>query len=115
MQPNIIKWLNENFDAGDVLVYGLIAFIVWFTFWKLVLGRILYKCDCNSLGYALFELGAGGIFGIFLFLLILVILFIVSFQAVIVYGFKMIFPLLFFWGIVIAFFVFVIRYLIKKE
>lgn len=97
MQQTLIEWLNENFDAGDGLVYGLIALVAWFILWKLLLGRLLEKCACKSFGYALFELGAGGTFLVIFFLLFIAVLFITSIQAVIIDGLKIVFPLLFFW------------------
>lgn len=113
MRQTLIGWLNKNIDGGDVLVYSMIAFVAWFIFWKLLLGRVLEKCYCNSFWYALYELGAAGTFLLIFFLLFITVLFITSFQALSAYGLRMIFVLSLFWGGVITLFVFLIKH-IKK-
>lgn len=110
---NIIEWLNANFDAGDAIIYGLIALVVWTILWNifnLITSKLLKKYDLN---YDLFDMGPirapMASFGILIFLSLIVVLFIVSIQAAIEYGTKMLFPLLIFWGGFIAFVVFFIK------
>lgn len=105
---NILEWLNSNFDAGDAIIFGLIAFAIWFVFWKLI-SKLFWKHKL----YSILELGAVGSFGILIFLSLIVVLFIASIQAVIGYGAKLLIPLIIFWGGVITFFVFLIRKLRK--
>lgn len=111
---NIIEWLNSNLDAGNAIIFSLIALAVWFILWHLMLKKLLVKCDW---GYDLVNmgpaLGPGAAFGILLFFFIIAVLFIASIQAVLTIGAKMIFPLLIFWGGIITFFVLLIRH-IKK-
>lgn len=101
---NIIEWLSKKFDAGDVIIYGLIAFVICFFSWKLI-NKVLKKHKLHSL----LELGAIGSFGILIFLLLIVVLFVASIQAAIEHGIKLIFPLLIFWGGFIAFVIFFIK------
>lgn len=109
---NILEFLNSS-SGRSAFLYGLLGLVVWILLWKFLLGRLLQKCRPSSFGYSVYELGAGGSFCVILFLVILAVLFIASIQAVIGIGLKMIFPLLLFWGIVVAFLVFVIRKLRK--
>ncbi len=113
---NIIEWLNESIDAFDAICYCLIAFVVWCVLWNLtnIITSKLKKFDLN---YDLLEMGPilGSIasFGIAVFLTLIVLLLVGSIQAAMENGIKLAFPLLIFWGAVIAFFVFLIRKLKK--
>lgn len=111
---NIIEWLNSSYDAFDAVVFLTIVFIVWYLVWRLFLRKWLYKHDVSSVAYGLYELGAAGVFGLAIFFVFLMVLFIGSFQMIPVYGIKMFIPLTFFWGIVIVFFVAIIRAIRKK-
>ena len=106
---NILEYINTHYDAGDAIMYGIFAFVIWFVFWKLIISKLLGKCKVGSIGHGFLELGVGATFLILIFLLFLIVLFVASIQAVIEYGYKMIFALIAFWGIVITFFVFMIK------
>ncbi len=110
---NIIEWLNTNFDAGDAMICGLIALVVWIILWKLLVCKILEKCNPGSFGYGLSELGAVGCFGVLVFFLIIAVLLVASVQAVITYGIKMLFAVLLFWGGIIAVLIFIIKKVAK--
>ena len=105
---NIIERLNKSIDAGDAILYDVLAFIIWFILWKLI-SILLEKHKL----YSLLELGAVGSFAILLFLAIIVVLFIASIQAAISLGFQLLLPLTFFWGGFIAIVVFIIKKLKK--
>lgn len=111
---NIIEWLNTNTDAGDAIFYGLISLVIWYILWKLLLGKLLGKCNVNSFGYRIYELGAGGSWCVLIFLLLIAALIIASIQAAITYGLKMIFVLFLFWGAIITIFALVIKNINKK-
>ena len=109
---NIIEWLNLNFNAGDAIDYGLIAFVIWSVLWNLI-SFITSKIKDYSLNYDLMNegpiLGTIGSFGIALFLSVIVVLIVASIQAVIEYGAKLVFPYLIFSGIITAFVIFFIK------
>ena len=111
---NIIEWFNENVDAGDAILFALVAFVVWFAMWHLFVKQLLVKC---SWGYDLVNmgrfLGPCAAFGILMFFSVVLGLFVASVQAVFTIGVKMLFPLLLFWGGIIALSVFFIKH-IKK-
>ena len=107
---NIIEWLTSNFDAGDGLIFSLIAFAVWFILWHLLLKKVFEKnCWLDDFVEMGPIAGPAATFGILIFLSIIAVLFISSIQAALDYGTKMIFALSIFWGILITFFVFLIR------
>ena len=111
MEGNIIDYtLNTPVNIYKLLI----AVTIWFILWHLVIKRILRRCKVTSFWYELYELGAFGTFGVVIFLLIMAILFIASIQAVSTYGIKMLFPLLLFWGGIIAIIILIIRYIFKK-
>lgn len=109
---NIIEWLNTNFDAGDAIIYGFIAFVIWFILWHLI-NLITSKLIKFDLNYDLMNMGpilAPMVsFGIAIFASFIVILFIASIQAAIQYGTKLALPLLLFWGGFTAFVIFFIK------
>lgn len=111
---NIIEWLNDNFDAGDAIIYSLIALAVWFVLWHLIIRKLFRKStfinEIMDYGPILAPLAS---FGILLFVSVIAVLFIASIQAALSYGAKMIFVLLLFWGGIITFFVFLIRHIRK--
>ena len=115
MKNNIIELLSANIDAGDTMIWLLIALAAWCIFWRLFLLEKLSNCDVNSFWYAVYELGAIGTFGIIIFLLIIAILFIASIQAVIGYGVKLLAPLFLFWGGFITISILFIRSICKKK
>lgn len=101
---NIIEWLGANVDAFDAILFGLIAFAIWFFLWKLI--RILlekYKL------YSLMELGVMGSYLILVFFAFVVVLFIASIQGAMEYGIKLALPLLIFWGGFTAFVIFFVK------
>ena len=107
---NIIEQtLNRPFRAIDIL-YILIALVIWFIVWHLIIVKLFNKCYFIS---GLMDEGPIraplASFGLLLMLCVLVILFIASIQAALLYGAKMILALLLFWGGIITFFVFLIR------
>ena len=111
---NIIEQtLNSPLELRDIL-YTLIAFVIWFIIWHLVIVKLFNRCelisDLMSEGPILAPICS---FGILLFLYVFAILFIGSIQAVFAIGAKIIFPLVIFWGAVITFFVFLIKHLKK--
>ena len=105
---NIIEWLGANVDAFDAIMYGLIAFAIWFFVWKLI-SILLEKHKL----YSLLELGVVGSYGILLFLAVIIVLCIASIQAAISLGLQLLIPITVFLGALIAFFVFLIRKLKK--
>lgn len=110
MKYNAIDLLNSPFD-----VCALIGFVaVWFVLWHAILKRILKRCKVTSIWYELYELGAFGTIAIVVFFLIIVAIFIGSIQATIVYGIKLLFPLLLFWGGFVAIAVLIVRAVRKK-
>ena len=115
MQSNIIELINSNFDAGDALIGGIIALVAWPILWRLIFERFLRRCKVTSFGYALYELGALGTFGILIVLSLIAILFIGSIQAVIGYGIRLLLPLFIFWGGIIAIAILVIKAIRKKK
>ena len=110
----IIEWLNENVDAGDAIIYLLIAYVLWYILWKIFLRKLFRKCPVGSLGEHLSDLGATGIFGICLFILLILTLLVTSIQLTWGYGWTLIFPLAVFWGGIFAFAVFLMKVLKKK-
>jgi hypothetical protein len=114
---SVIDWLNSGFDITDA-IYFFIAFVIWAILWNLIniiTCKILKKCDLN---YDLLNMGPilGSIasFGIAVFLSLILLLLVASIQGIIQYGIKLLFPFLIFWGVIISFFVYLIKYLIKK-
>ena len=111
---SIIEFLNSECNFGEFILFNIIAFIVWCIIWHLILKKLLNKCDWGSdfvdMGKILGPLAA---FGILIFLSILICLFITSIQVILVYGAKLILPLIVFWGGITTFFVLLIRH-IKK-
>lgn len=113
----IIEWLNSSFDSKD-LIYILIAFVVWFILWHLIIKRIIdKKCKPTSFFSSFLDagpfLGPLEAFGILVFLSFFALLFIASIQIAIEYGIKMSLVLVAFWSVIIAFVIFLIKY-IKK-
>ena len=115
MQSNILELINSNFDAGDALIGGIIALVAWSILWRLVFERFMRRCNVTSFGYALYELGSLGTFGILIALSLIAILFIGSIQAVIGYGIKLLFPLFIFWGGFVTIAILIIRAIRKKK
>lgn len=109
IKNTIIDWLNS--PVNIYMLFGIVA--VWVAFWHLLLKKLLKRCKVTTLWYELYELGAFGTLAILVFLLLIVALFIASTQANTIYGIRMIFPLVVFWGIMIAFFVFLVKFLRK--
>ncbi len=109
MEGPLIEWLAENADAGDALVYGLIALAVWCVIWRLWIRDRLYECDSSSFGYAMYEFGPVGTFGLFIMFLVLLVLAITTVQAIPYYGFRGILTFAAFWIPVIAFFVVIFK------
>ena len=111
---NIIEYINGNFDAGDAIIHSLIALVVWFVAWHLIISKLFRKYtlidELMDYGPILAPLAS---FGILLFLSVIAVLFIASIQAALSYGAKMIFSLLLFWGGSITFFVLLIRHMRK--
>ena len=113
---NIIEWLNSEFDAGYGLIFSLIAFAVWFILWHLILKKVFEKnCWLDDFVEMGPIAGPAATFGILLFLSIIAVLFISSIQAALIYGTKMIFSLLLFWGIIITTVVLIVRSIIKNR
>ena len=112
MEGNIIDFtLNAPLNIFRLLI--LVA--VWHILWHLIIKRILRRCKVTSFWYELYELGALGALGFMIFLLIFVILFIVSIQAVIEYGIKLLLPLFIFWGGIGTVAILIIRAILKKK
>lgn len=110
----IIEWLNSSFDIS----YAFIAFVIWVVLWNLInliTSKILKKCDLN---YDLMRmgpiLGSMASFGIAVFLSLILLLLVASIQLAIEYGIKLAFPLLIFWGGIIAFVIFFIKKIRNK-
>ncbi|MBQ3495725.1 MAG: hypothetical protein IJA76_03455 [Clostridia bacterium] len=113
---NIIEWLNTNFDAGDAIIYGLIALVIWSIIWRLFIVKVFGKTAfISDLMNEHPRLASVASFGILLFFSVIVVLLISSIQAGLEYGAKMIFMLLIFWGVVITFFVLLIRKITKNK
>lgn len=110
MERTIIDWLNSPFELNVMLI----ALIVWFAAWHLFIKKLLKKQPVTSIWYEMYELGSFAVFGIVLFLSLFVCLFIASIQYLIIYGVKMLFPLIAFWGILTIFVVLIIR-AVKKH
>ena len=102
---NIIEWLTSNVDAGDAMIGGIIALVVWFILWKLLISKLFEKHKL----YDFLELGAIGSFSILLFLSIIIVLFVATFQAVGSFGLQLLFPVLLFWGGLIVAVIFFIK------
>ena len=111
---NIIEQtLNSPLEFNDIL-YTLIALIIWYIIWHLIIVKLFSKCDLISDLMRYGPLGSPLLsFTILLFLYVLAILFIGSIQAAFSIGVKIIFRLLIFWGVVITFFVILIKNLKK--
>lgn len=114
---SVIDWLNSGFDITDA-IYFFIAFVIWAILWNVVnifTSRIFKKIDLN---YDIFNmgpvLGTLSSFSIAMFIFFLILLAVASVQGIISHGIKLIFPFLIFWGVIILFFVYLIKYLIKK-
>ena len=111
---NIIEQtLNRPFRAVDIL-YILIALVIWFIVWHLIIVKLFNKCNFIS---GLMDEGPIRAplisFCLLIMLCIFVVLFIASIQAALLYGAKMILVLLLFWGGLIALFVLLIRHIRK--
>ena len=110
MNITLLEWLEGNVDGGAVFVWGIVAMLILCLLWWLFLGDLLHKCNVSSLGYKLYEAGPIGTFGILLFLKFFIVLLITSIQASFIHGAKMIFPLLVFWGIIVAAVIFIAKH-----
>lgn len=107
---NIIEWLNTTVDAGDAIIFALIAFPVWFILWHLLISKLHKNSNIiNDLVEIGPILGALASLSIVVFLAFIALLFVASIQAIIEFGVKMIFPLLLFWGAIIALFIFIVK------
>lgn len=114
MEERILLDVLKRYDAGDVFAVFIPIFIVWVAVWHLFLGEWLRQHKVGTFAYTLYEIGAGGIFGIFLMLLIFLVLLITSIQAAVYIGGPLIFGLIMFWAIVVAFVVSFIKAMRKK-
>ena len=107
---SIIEWLNSNIDAGDAIIYGLIALVIWFILWHLLISKLHKKSNIiNDLVEMGPISGALASLSIVVFLAFIALLFVASIQITIEFGVKMIFPLLLFWGAIIALFIFIVK------
>ncbi len=96
------------------MVFSMHIFVIWFIVWKLFLEKRLFSCKASSFWYGLYELGPLGTFAVIIFLGFFIVLLIASIQAAIEVGIKMIFPLILFWGAVIAVGIAIIKKLRKE-
>lgn len=114
MKDNVIGILNSPLTIYHIFeMLGAVA--VWVALWYLLLKRLLKRRKVTSFWYGLYELGALGTLGLVVFLALIVILFIASIQAILSYGTSLLFPLILFWGGIVAIAILIIRYIHKKK
>lgn len=113
---NIIeKTFNRPLRGADLL-YMIAAVIIWELLWHLLFKRILCKFkQSSSFARELLDMGGLVILGIAIFLCFIVILLIASIQIIIFEGWKLIFPISFFWSAVGIGAFFFIRAMIRKR